>query len=321
MRSRLEQHRKVSTVSGDLGEDTLQSLIGLGHYTKASVQARALANAPGAAACRRIEYLVREIECERRRAARDALEKAARRYRQVEEEGLACPDVAPRLYYEGGYVSLLRGYHRNAKAIFELSQAAAEQLTGHSLVAQYWLAADAVVECIVAIDGTQAPWRALFARADQAEEELRDVPNIHAGRCIDSWNWDRIRMALVEGNAESARRFLRRAEDYVHNQTALGGWNTSTLAKRLQLRGSVRLRTAESASDLRSAAETLTRALVVLVGRWRQYPEGVRDILYDLATAVELLGVDRQAHLPAHLRAVADETRDASSWSYPYRAD
>jgi hypothetical protein len=234
---------------------------------------------------------------------------------------VACPLLAPLLYYEGGYVSLLLGYHRSAKAIFELSETAAEQLAGRSALVQYWLAADAVVECIVATDRTRAPWPMLFARAEQAEADLRDVPNIHAERCIDSWNWDRIRMALVEGNAESALQFLRRAEYYVYKQTALGGWNTSTLAKRLQLRGSVGLVTAESDSDLRGAARALTRALVVLVGRRRQYPEGVRDILFDLASAVERLGPVSQAGLPARLRTVAAETRDASSWSYPYRAD
>ena len=128
-------------------------------------------------------------------------------------------------------------------------------------------------------------------------------------------------MALVEGNTESAMRFLAKAEDHMRNQTALSGWNTSTLAKRLQLRGSVRLLSGDCESDVRSAAEALTRSVVVLVGRRRQYPEGIRDTLYDLARAVDLLGIKWRDDLPPRLMAVAEQTRDASSWTHPHRAD
>ena len=321
MRERLGQHRRVPTVSGAPGEDMLQSLIALGHFKKCVHQARALADTLGSDPRRRIGYSIREIECQRRRAARGALEQAARRYSEVAPGAEDFPDLLPRLYYEGAYVSLLRGYHRAAKDVFERSQAAAERSTGQNPMIEYWLAADSVVECVVAIQGVASPWTELFARADEAEMALRDVRSTHAQRSIDSWNWDRVRMALMQGDSQSARRFLANAEDHVYSQTALGGWNTSTLAKRLQLRGSVRLMSAESSSDVGAAAETLTRSVVVLVGRGRQYPEGLRDTLFDLATAIDRLGAARHSGMPSRLRAVAEQTLDASSWSHPYRAD
>ena len=55
MRERLEQHRDVSTVLGDL-EDMLQSEIAHGHFRKAARAARSLAKAPGSSAQRRIGY-------------------------------------------------------------------------------------------------------------------------------------------------------------------------------------------------------------------------------------------------------------------------
>jgi hypothetical protein len=320
MRERLKRLRAVSTVAGDL-EDMLQSEIANGHFRKAARTARGLASAPGASSRRRIDYLIREIECERRRAARDALDRAMRRYAEVEREAGAYPDLLARLYYEGGYVALLQGRHRAAKGLFERSQLTVADLPGERPVIEYWIAADAEVECVVAIDGRESPWSELYARADEAEEALGAFSSTHAQRSINSWNWDRVRIALVEGSAEYAMRFLAKAEDHAHRQTALSGWNTSTLAKRLQLRGSVKLLTGKSESDVRGAAEALTRSVVVLVGRGRQYPEGIRDTLYDLATAVDRLGIREFVELPARLRVVAEQTRDASSWTHPYRAD
>ena len=321
MRGRLEEHRRIPPVSGNAGDDTIQSLIAHGHFRKCADHARGLAETLGSDPRRRIGYSIREIECQRRRAARGALERAARRYAEIEPDAKAYSDLLPRLYYEGGYVSLLLGNHRAAKDIFERSQAEAERLPGQNSIIEYWIAANSVVECIVAVDGLESPWDELFARADQAEAALAAIESTHAQRCIDSWNWDRVRMALIQGDADSARQLLARAESHVADQTALGGWNTSTLAKRLQLRGTVKLISAESSFEVRTAAEALTRSVVVLLGRGRQYPEGLRDALYGLATAIDLLRMTRYVDVPPRLRAVAEQTRDASSWSHPYRAD
>ena len=196
MRERLKQLRGVSTVSGDL-EDMLQSEIAHGHFRKAARAARSLAATPGASARERIGYLIREVECERRRAARDALDRAMRRYAEVKLEAELYPDLLPLLYYEGGYVVLLQGRHRAAKDFFERSQLAATQLPVESAVIEYWIAADAETECVVAIHGTDSPWMELYARANEAEDALGAFSSTYAQRCINSWNWDRVRMASL----------------------------------------------------------------------------------------------------------------------------
>jgi tetratricopeptide (TPR) repeat protein len=317
MRSRRKQHELESTVTGEPDPAGLQSLIANGHVAKCVREARALAKAAGSDRRRRISYSIREIECQRRRAARDALDEAARRYAEIESDAQACPDLLPRLYYEGGYVRLLLGHHRAAKELFEESVRCA----GDSPI-EYAIAASAVVECVVAINGIDSPWDQLFECVDQAEGVLRAADSIHAQQwTIDNWSWDRVRMAIIRGDAEGARRLLDRAETHFKNQTALAGWSTGSLAKRLALRGSVTLVNGGSEADFHGAARLLTRSVVVLVGRRRQYPERLLDALYDLATALEHLGASRHTDLPLRLRAIAGRTRDGSSWSHPYRED
>lgn len=317
---RREDHKKISTATGELGGDDLQSLIANGHFRKAARRARVLAGSAAGDGHRQLGYAIREVECHRRRAARGALEMAARRYAAVERDAPTYPDLLPRLYYEGGYVSLLLGRHREAQPLFARSLSCAELLPGGSPVERS-IAAGLMLQCVVAINGIDSPWDELLALADRAEASLQSADGTHAQRWIDNWNWHRVRIALIRRDAVAAQRLVEHATDHVRHQDALGGWSTGSLATRLVLVGSVKLENAVSDLDVRAAAELLTRSVVVLAGRARQYPEGLRDALYGLAAALERLDDVQKAELALRLREVAVRIRDGSSWSYPYRAD
>ena len=220
MRARLPEHEAQSTEAGGSGSDPpqLQNLIARGYAAKCARVARKAAVEAGLNTYEGMSYAIREIECERRRTRRDALEAAERRHVEISCKVQGYPDLLPLFYYEGGYVSLLQGRHLAAKEMFERSAACANQLNGKRSI-EYWIAESAALQCTVAVDGQDSPWKHVLAGADAAQEALRHIDSIHAKRWVDNWNWDRIRIALVRDKAEDAHRLLSRAESHEQEQS------------------------------------------------------------------------------------------------------
>jgi hypothetical protein len=280
-----------------------------GALCKAQRIAEAEASKWPAASEKRFILRLKAIEMMRRRAARGSLGEAHRHFYQL-LKGSVPKAQRSSLFYEGGCIELLRGRHGGALPYFLESMKAA-----HS--GWKWASAAAfVTQCQVVLAAKRADWDKALRITDKTIRVLEKCGGPDAARWIINVRADRVRVLLAKGEATRAVRAWDEVLNIWKCTTALTGWDAGGRKLIVGLAGVLYAETAQSKEEAMVALRYLTRACVNILGAGRRQPETLRDILFSVAKALQLIG---NTKLAAKFRSTAGRTRDGNAWFHPYR--
>ncbi len=92
------------------------------------------------------------------------------------------------------------------------------------------------------------------------------------------------------------------------------------LAIRVSTEGTVASAWAQTPDEVDAALKTLAQALILQIYQQRRYPEMIRDVFYGISRCLRKKGEANASNLASHIEAIANRTRDGSSWLHPYVA-
>lgn len=318
LRKKIEEryltHRVQPTNIGTTKPDEIQSLVSAQKWLMAlSALGEKIENSRKETD--KIRYLTKEVEILRRRSAIGSLELAEKKYRELESMGNIPKELLSWFYYEGGYVAMLLGRHQRAFGLFNNSiKAISEDMPGYA--GQWSAAVGLITQTTIAIHGKDSPFDRIMKMADKARKLCANVNGIHANRWMDNWNWNIARINLVRGDLEKAMSAVNGAENHWRKMNVLDGWSAGSSATHRIITGTILAEKATSSAEAKEAMRHLSRALVMILGGGRQHPEMVRDLLFAIGKCIELSSMESRAN---EIRKTATNTRDGSSWQYPYK--
>ncbi len=276
---------------------------------------------------------IQVAELTRRRARRDALQKAEKEISEVDRNHLKSSPLRSRYHYEKAYIELLSGRLDKAFEDFLLGRNALDSdLNGRgnrwrwaahtSLLAQ--------ISCIMRYKGSNKKWSwkdiekelskglrysrqavneaVELLKADDSQASRMDYRN--ASRWVQNCLVHLVKPYIATGKLDLASRQWNKAKQNWLSMDVSSGWDSGFRATHLWLYGKLLY----EQGRIDDAIHHLVRSLVLLLGARRQQPEGIRDLLFTLADA---LGRKKD---PRHksIRSVASRCYEFSSWFNPY---
>jgi hypothetical protein len=218
-------------------------------------------------------------------------------------------------------VALLLGDHAEARKRFERSLAALENKDGWPAREREgaWLGSLAlVVQCEAAKGRDQADWRELGRLVRKADRIIKNstIGDHDKQRWIDNWRCHHVRLSLVRGDREQCLRALQRANAHVKKLTLEQKDDPLGQTTRVSIEGIVAAHWSQTAKEARQALSILAQALHLQITYGGRHPEMLRDVLFSQASCLRIIGDGERA---ARVAAIAERTRDGSSWLFPYR--
>jgi predicted HNH restriction endonuclease len=309
MRDALKQRCKTA-------EGRIQWLVDDGQYPKALKENRRRGGET-------LRTRIREIEILRRSCGAGALERASRLWDRLVPDACDAEQPSQRSWhsYEGGYVALLLGHPRLALERFRAALAVDSENGGPSPEREGpWLsAAGMVVQCLIADGRIKSDWTQIRALVDRAHEIIARSPqgDDTKKRWVDNWRWHDVRIWLARGDNDRCMKALRLAQSAAQTHDLDTKHDRLGLAIRVSTEGAVTSAWAQTPDEVDAALKTLAQALILQIYQQRRYPEMIRDVLFGISHCLRKQGED---NLASQMEAIANRTRDGSSWLHPYVA-
>ncbi|MFY3741117.1 MAG: tetratricopeptide (TPR) repeat protein [Candidatus Nitrosomirales archaeon] len=279
-------------------------------------------------------YLQVQIaEVTRRRAAKDARKRAWQELTRVNPRKLMSATRKSKYFYEKGYIELLSGHLNDAFNDFFHGRKILRADSSNSKNSWRWAAHTVQlvqVSRLRSVIDPNAGWswdkiRQELARAlcysEKATRDLgkaiekRSTPYLqeeyrHAQRWVQNCRLHLIKPDLAQQQLESARNDWDKAHENWEKIDISSGWDTGFRPTLLSLYGKLMLESARNEVESRRALAYLVRSLVIMLGLRRQQPEGIRDLLFWIAEALDRIK-DSAAR---RIRTVASQCIDHGSW-------
>lgn len=300
-------------------EDRIQWLVDDGQYDKALKENQRVGG-------KTLGARIKEIEILRRSCGAGALERASRLWNRLVPEARAAKQPSLRSWYsyEGGYVALLLGHSRLALERFRAALAVDSENDGLSPNREGpWLsAAGMVVQCLIADGRIESDWAQISGLVDRAHEIIArsSKGDDTKKRWVDNWRWHDVRIWLVCGDKDRCMKALRVAQSAAQTHDLDTKHDRLGLAIRVSTEGAVASGWAQTPDEVDAALKTLTQALILQIYQQRRYPEMIRDVLYGISHCLRKKGEVNANNLASQIEAIANRTRDGSSWLHPYVA-
>lgn len=283
------------------------------------------------------EIQIRIAEVTRRRARKDALRRALSEIEVVNVRLIDNPRTTSRYFYEKGYIHLLSGDFERARANFLRGRNAIDDEEDSPSKRWRWTAHTALVcQCERQLSAGGSPsenvrsWgkvrESLMTALNSCTDSIRILQRKlrrtvalessddlrHSRRWLQNCYLHLLKAEIALDRKSAAMKLWSTSVSNWEKMNVLTGWDTGFRPTYLHLGAMMSFKVSTGENDL--ALARLVRCMVLHLGARQQQPEGIRDVLFTMAEALELQG-DRRHRIVSR---VAQKSVDNSSWFYPY---
>ena len=276
---------------------------------------------------------LRKAELIRRRSKKGALIRANEEIEKVHPEKFSGHLEQSQYFYERGYIALLTGRLDDAFSYFESGRSILGDNVNVAGSRWRWAAHTALLSQISSVmrsadESKGWSWYQIREELSQAliesETDARTIANSeqievhneyrHARRWVHNSLVHLIKPDIAEGNLESAYKRWQRAYENWQSMDISSGWDAGFRVTHLSLYGQLRRALGGNVEELDEALAYLVRSLVLQIGGRHRQPEGIRDLLFCIANALQ----KRSDQTYQEIRSIASHCMDFSSWFNPF---
>jgi hypothetical protein len=257
-------------------------------------------------------------ELHRRRATKNSLDTGLKCINAISIKEIP-KQLLSSYFYEVGYINMLRGDHISALDAFEKSRNYLDKKDKE--YGAKWAAATSLIiqqNCQLIASGLKSlySFKELEKLLDKSLLKAKNVNTTLGYRWVNNCMWHKARLKIAQQKFDEAKNLWRKAYINWQSMDVQTGWERGSRMF-VSLQGIILANLAHNKEEAKEALRFLSRSLVVLIGGRRMYPETVRDILFNIALAIDKLNIKQKKQVEL-IKKIATYTRDGSSWFYPY---